>query len=331
MIEQLLTSGVNKGQVNFPESGPGNKRLKFGTADLGFFGEVSASELFDGYEVANWPEVEVAGTDARMTGLVWLKFVRNGKFLFIAKEPIKIVVSWNGLYASGLVYGVRGGGLYPGSPAVDQLIPKLKMEGSRKWWLKPRLLQGMVNDPYPGTPGTASNISSTEWDDLIPKITTKDTVKGLEIWGSYRRDDLQLGTSTLCKESSADNLNNAVQRGSGIDVAKAEIAPKSSTVYGVYFAWRPVLELTDVTGVAIKVDQVSGEGSAGGLATPAINNPIQPAVSAQRINGPYGYYDLLNIPAIATPLTVPGVNRVNAVGNSNSPLASFSAKASYVA
>lgn len=331
MIEQLLTSGVNKGQVDFPESGPGNKRLKFGTPDLGYFGEVSAAELFDGYELANWPEVEVVGTDYQMNGLVWLKFVRNGKFLFIAKQPVKYVVSWNNLYACGLVYGVRGGGLYPGPSVVDQLIPKFKMEGGRKWWVKPRLIQGAPDDPYVNAPAAASNKVNNEWDDLMMKVIAKDTSKGLELWGKYSWPDLSLNTTTLCKESAAENVNNAMQRGSGTDAGRGEIAPKTSTTYGFNLAWRPVLELIDISGVAVKVIDVSGEGSAESLSIPAINNPGQPTPGAQRVKGPYGYYDLLGIPAISTPSTVPGVKRVNTVAPSNSPLASFSAKASYVA
>lgn len=328
MIEQLLTSGVNKGQVDFPESGPGNKRLKFGTADLGFFGEVSASELFDGYEVAGWSDVEVAGENFRLQGLVWLKFVRAGKFLFIAKEPIKNSASWNAIYASGMVYGVRGGGLYPASPAVDQLIPKFKMEGSRKWWVKPRLIQSINKDPYSAL--AASDTAGTEWDDLIVNVVAK-SIGGTGAWASYSATDLALTPVTLGKESSSANLVNAVQRGSPTNVLRAEIAPKSSTTYVYNLAWRPVLELIDITGIAVRVVNVSGEGSAEGLATPAINNPTQPTVSAQRVKTPYGYYDLLSAPSITPPPTVSGVKRINTVNPSNSSLASFSAKASYVA
>jgi len=325
MIEQLLTSGVNKGQVNFPESGPGSKRLKFGTPELGYFGEVSAAELFDGYEVLSWPEKDVGGTDNKLQGLSWFKFVRNGKFIFIAKAPIRYGMTWNDLYNAGMVYGTRGKGLYPVGTGVEQLNPQYKMEGSRKWWLKPRLVRGLNVDPF--SSGAAAEQQGSEWNELMYNITDK-SAGGTGAWAQAGFADLTYQLRNWCQESLSSNLASTILRGDGNGVTAGGVSAKNTT--GGVYSWRPVLELMDITGVAVKVDQVSAQGSAEGLEQPAINNPV-PLPGVERIKGVYGFYDLLKMPAISLPTSTPGIQRVSAVNPTTSTLAAFTAKASYVA
>jgi hypothetical protein len=129
MLEALLM-GVKTGQQYFPNSGPGNKTLKAGDVNIGYFGAVTSAELFNGWEVSTAVSL-TAGSAFNDTNTTWLKFVYNGKFLFIAKEPVRRQLAWDDIYKAGAVYGVKGNGPYPtpGSP-TDQWRIMVK-KGSR--------------------------------------------------------------------------------------------------------------------------------------------------------------------------------------------------------
>lgn len=234
MLEMMLGGS---GRV-YPWSGPGNKKLKFGTRDLGYFGEVTQTELFGNDEI--WGMVKPAsGTKNNIAANVWLKFILDGRVLYTPKYPISMGVKWEDLYAAGAVYGVRGPGVapVPAGGAVDQILMATKIEKiagvTKVWPLKVQLMSGA------NTFATVANDWATdrsEWDRLwIPFFAQK--------WENYNWQTMNQGyvnwLATI-KERTADGVYFATRGGGNNNLAKnyGTMASPSSSV-----SWRPVIEL----------------------------------------------------------------------------------------
>lgn len=175
MIEQLISSG-SKGQTYFPNSGPSRKTLLKGNEVIGYFGTITAVELFDGWEVSSFLGL-TAGLVNKETGNIWMKYIYRGKFLFVCKDLLRTSVAWNDLYKVGAVYGAKGNGPYPvsGFP-TDQFRVMLKEEAGypAPWKLAVRVLKGALADPYVGVDYTAMGLvaDGIEYNDLIYRLLT---------------------------------------------------------------------------------------------------------------------------------------------------------------
>lgn len=238
MLEILLYSKGSNDSF-FPNSGPGNKQLLAGDKTLGYFGEVSDSELFTPAGVIRGMNFNV-GTDVAQSGNIWLKFIRNEVVLFIAKKPFKTGVAWNDIYAAGLVYGTRDNGLYPtsGAPAY-QFRQLTKIEGSKTWTLKPRLMTGWSGDPAVQN-SLESDYINSEWHQLLGRVTTLSNGSIVEKWDDFTAADLGANSdlTSWVKETYSVNILYAVKKG-GTSVLTANAFSIKTTGYG----WRPVLEL----------------------------------------------------------------------------------------
>lgn len=88
--------------INMPYTGPGPQELLRGDWERGYFGEFSAPEMPNRAEIT----ALVKGGGSAYTEPTWLKFIYKGKILFIPKGNPTQSISWNMLYASGLIYGM---------------------------------------------------------------------------------------------------------------------------------------------------------------------------------------------------------------------------------
>lgn len=250
MYEQLLTSGITKGAKYFPNSGPGTKYLKAGDENIGWFGTVTHAELFQGWEVSSALNL-TAGTAYNDTaGTYWLKFIYNGKFLFISQQPTRRNLSWNDVYSAGSIYGVRGNGTYPmsGNP-VDQWRIMVKEEVGRDipWKFAVRSLNGAADPFNPADLNALKLATGNEHNDLIYRLVN---VAGLpnkaafENWG-YTALSPSTAAATILKETSSSTITNAsVRIANGTTLVGAKNAPQATDA-----AYRPVLELLDNTYV----------------------------------------------------------------------------------
>lgn len=245
MIEQLISSG-NKGQTYFPDSGPGRKTLLKGTEQIGYFGTLTATELFDGWEVSSFLGL-TAGTINKETGNIWMKYIYHGKFLFVCKDLLRTSVTWNDLYKVGAIYGAKGNGLYPVSGfSTDQFRVMLKEEAGYPvpWKLAVRVLKGALADPYVGVDYTAMGLvaDGIEYNDLIYRLLTLNANSRPNTAVFEQFPGTELGTTapgggyTALQETSQDNINNSHAR-----------SPTGSSLSSVkatgQVAWRPVFEL----------------------------------------------------------------------------------------
>lgn len=235
MLEATISSGISRGQT-YPDSGPGPKTLKNGSAELGYFGEVSASELFNLSDLRRqlnfW-----AGTDNN-TNPVWVKMFLSGKVIYFPFSPLASGMSWNILYAAGLVYGTDNNGTVPGTPAVNQLAYATKGTDN----FKVRCFKSQESDPASQggieTIGTSALLKAAEWGRVISAIVSpRQTGYTGDNWALYPYNTFMLpGTSMAISQ----NTRQADQTSClGINNTQVGLLPKAVAGY----LWFPVLEL----------------------------------------------------------------------------------------
>lgn len=240
--------------------GPGPQTLIAGDMTAGFFGEVSADELFRGDELALM--VGVTEGTAQNSTAGWLKFAHNNKIKYIAKQAFRHSISWDHLYSRGIVYGTDDSGVAPRGTATNQLTTVDK-DGSQ---FAVRLLTGGNADPvdvsdsrfFTDDMAQLDSGGGSEWNRLMYRthqaVPTDDGTDGMRQdrhggpqaggnWASYTNADLGIdgnGRAGWCQETATDSSAYRVFRGYD-DVAHfyryTASGPNSS------FGWRPALEL----------------------------------------------------------------------------------------
>lgn len=241
--------------------GPGPQELVAGDMNAGYFGEVPASELYSGDRLA----FELAVTEGVLqnSDAGWLKFAHNGKVLFIAKQTLMHSVTWDHLYARGIVYGTDDDGKAPrGTPVNQRTVVE---HGGNKFVV--RLMTGAVSDPFPDSDPLFFTDDmyqmdiggGSEWNDLMYRVCvdvpSDPSVDGMaadrhggpqigDNWASFPASSLNIGSgngrNTWCQEQSDSSSTLRVRRGGG-DVA---YFGRNDAYYTASLpGWRPVLEL----------------------------------------------------------------------------------------
>lgn len=220
--------GGNKGKRVFvPNSGPGTQWLIAGDMDAGFFGEVSSGALIG--ESALSKAVGLNRGIPLEENPGWLKFIYEGKIIYIAKRPLRYSTSWEDLYQAGLVYGTPGPGSAP-SPS-DRPAYQLRVVTKGEWFLKVRLATGGGKTP---------TVVGGEWDNLLLRVSENDPSG--KPWAEYTNVDLHIvragqpGSQTLVMER--DTTAKSRSYGSITDLRNVTLIDNSTTI-----GWRPALEL----------------------------------------------------------------------------------------
>jgi len=310
MFEMLL-SGMQVAQNYFPLSGPGTKTLTKGNQTLGYFGEVSGAELFYGSELVFKFNIAV-GTLSSWAGSQWFKFFRNGKVIYIARQQVVASIGWNDLYNAGLVYGVKGNGLYPVGAGVEQFNPVMKNDGTRNWYLKPRMMTGVGVDPATGAVSDGG-----EWNQLLGRIVTGTNTGVAEKWATLATTYVGYagGTqlSSLVMETNTNDVTQSWNRGGANDLTGISALSKASSS----FQWRPVLELIPDSTL---LDPFAVIAAPVGLQPPAIVD-VRTASSVSGVQSPINVVTLWPTKQpVVTGATFPGaaLNPLN-VQSSNNP------------
>lgn len=231
----------------YSDSGPGNKTLLFGNEQLGYFGEVTESELISRQELSSLTGFAPILPNAAATGKIWLKFFFKGKIIYIAKMPFASGSSWNDFYNAGLVYGTNDNGKYPSATPTNQYNPITKKEGERTWTLIPRLPIGADTDPAPynATLGIAmGNTQASEMTMLMSRVWNGSAAGITEKWARFLNTDLTLSNQwyTAIQETMSNNSANVGIVGPSDSLDNRAIIAKTAVVH-----YRPVLELIDAT------------------------------------------------------------------------------------
>ncbi|ASV44097.1 hypothetical protein PBI_SCTP2_82 [Salicola phage SCTP-2] len=236
-IKQQGQTKVKKASPSV-ELGIGPSELIAGDMQAGFFGEVDASELFTGPELAS--EINLTAGTAQWDNEPWLKFAYKGDILYVAKKPYRYSISWDDISAVNAVYGGEN----------DAEVAKSGYN------FKVRLLKGASNDPTSwngdNTTEGASNsyydpVESigSEWNDLIYRIH-QDTPTNQEgsNWANYTDSDIVVssgdGRRTWCQETPSYDTSRRVYRGVG---SLSNFSASTSSFSNSNSGWRPCLTL----------------------------------------------------------------------------------------
>jgi len=169
----------------YPGSGPGSKTLAFGNEQLGFFGEVAASEMVTNTQLKTHLG-HAAGTARADQG--WLKFFYKGKVIFIGKNTYCSGLTWNNLYAAGGIYGTNDNGKYPAATPVNQYKPLTWNSENKVFKLIPRATT-MSADPFENGDPVASD---NEYSDLLGRLMVNVAFPGSGQWGRYTAAQLNM-------------------------------------------------------------------------------------------------------------------------------------------
>lgn len=241
--------------------GPGPQTLVAGSMDAGYFGEVSAAEFYSGNRLAL--ELGVTQGVLQSSDAGWLKFARSGKVIFVAKRSFMHSVSWDHLYARGLVYGTNDDGNAPRGEPVNQRT--IVEHGGNRFVV--RLMTGANADPFDDTDDlfydegmVDLNIGGgSEWNELMYRVCadtpTDDGTDGMRAdrhggpqigdnWAEFTASELNIssgnGRDAWCQEQSASIASDRVIRG---NTGVADFGRRTATDTHARRGWRPALEL----------------------------------------------------------------------------------------
>lgn len=104
----MLGNVDNKDGRQLLDSGPGNNWIVHGDEQQGYFGMVAARDFLHRPEMIGLLPDNI-GTLAGDAELIWVKAAYKGKYLFWPRGGMKTSVTWDILYAAGLLYGRQNG------------------------------------------------------------------------------------------------------------------------------------------------------------------------------------------------------------------------------
>lgn len=242
----------------YPDSGPGPKTLLQGNTIAGYFGTTTSAELFTHYQFIN-----AVLTPASLPPLYsgpegWYKFFYQGKVIYLSISPVASSISWNTLYANGLVYGTDDNGKYPAATPVNQgRIIDFTGPDNKKFYFRARL-PSAGKDPYvSGTP-TAAELAGSEFEMF--NFLYNGT------WAKLTNSHWAL----FCLLKDTLSTNTTLHRMATLSGASWTNLGKT-TISANYY-WFPVLELVDKSTVTLGLEDIHG----------AVDYSLQPcSVSAE--------------------------------------------------
>lgn len=194
-----------------PFNTPGPKVLKAGTLQLGYFGHTPASELITGTALAS--AIGLSAGTAQHSDDGWLKWIKNGKLMYVARKPQRYRISWDSIDARGAVFGTA-------MVTIDNMIFKVRL-----------LTGGNANPALHG---------GGEWNEIMYGVHKDQEPR----WENYTDADIGVtsgnGQASWCQETSASNASNRVRRGY---TSVSNFSTTTSSGASEFAGWRPVLEL----------------------------------------------------------------------------------------
>lgn len=228
---------------------PGNRTLLAGTMDAGWFGEVPASDLITGDELAKTIGL-TAGT-SQYSDEPWLKFAYKGKVLLVSKKHIRDYVIWTDFENLNCVDGSRI------LTIKGKRYRIMLMKGcNEEFKTKAEYSNSKINVP--------KNYINSMWNKLMLPIHEdapdnwyeSDPVKiPTDDWNvNYTNSDLDANRITICQEDyisvffsssweAPKKYKEVVTRGEGRMSNRSFISGTEDMERTYRLGWRPCLEL----------------------------------------------------------------------------------------
>lgn len=224
-----------------PYTGPGPDKIIIGDWEAGLFGTVNLEELIDPTLLAARVMADVVTTQ-RNLATVWWKMAYQGRVVFFPDVSLLTGISWEGLYARGLVYGATPTEEIPAAVkskygVVAQDIPFVI--GERSYLV--RLAASRPDLANLGT--TLSDQIGGEYDKVYASMYQKRIQDSLSTLPMF--SDCSVSDSVGCfSRDIVDDLANKIitRRTSGAPLY-GDVMDVSVTIASTLHAWKPVLEL----------------------------------------------------------------------------------------
>lgn len=224
----------------YPKSGPGTKQMLFGDINEGYFGVVSALDMFRAGEFYTQMTEELTNRGSMLPlndpSLFYLKFAIDGKFVFVPSRNLVSSVTWDQLYQMGAIDASGKEAKFP--PAAVQGVMQnalVAKDGDGKtYWLRPRLAKTSSTDPTVSAKGDPTG----DFERLFNKVHKGPN--GTGIWDAQAVGGvgIDLGANFWYQNS--------------LDTATAQAHLGTFNMGAIYTAlktavnnWRPVIELID--------------------------------------------------------------------------------------
>lgn len=219
----------------YPQSGPGTKEMLIGDLTLGYFGSVSASELFTAGEFFSQITEGYnrgAAVPLNVSSLYFLKFAINDKFVFFPSRAMTSNITWELIYALGAIDASGQEATFP--PASGGGVPQtaILQTTDKKYWLRPRLVRYSDVDPEIVVKG----LPTSETELLFKKVH-------VGTGGTGEWDTLTVGGNGLDITSPFFFLNSlagTTTKAHYCSMNQATLSTLDKTAQGF---WRPMFEL----------------------------------------------------------------------------------------
>lgn len=223
---ELILSPVKK-TIHMPYTGPGPQELQCGDMSRGFFGPVNTNELFTPTELCS-----LAGVGSPNPSVLWVKFIRNGKILFMNLYPMTSSknISWNATYTLGLMYGMDSVGPATGHGNAPTNQRKVVTKGEHSFLV--RSLRGTDNPDYSVSP---ADYSKGEVATLLTAVMNQQ-LSGADGLGDYLKGTYMLADYAPLAEFTGVNCMH-------IDASGNLTSASGNCTRTTLAYWRPVLEL----------------------------------------------------------------------------------------
>lgn len=253
----------------FPDSGPGSKLMLVGDLENGgYFGRVSAEEMISAGSIFTQllaSDNDGNSTLAVTTNLFWIKFAYKGKYLFYPSLVLGNT-TWKTLYSKGAVYGDDTTGKFPPADTPlkkqDTVVVFDSVDGAVGF--TPRLPTFHAMDPAPG-----ERVDSGELGQLLWRVFTGTYAKG--DWDTLPTGTgeglFEVATNVIWQNSRTTTDADVTSQ---IWVTSPSGAATTSTPKTRVYAWRPFLQLVDLSNVLLAITDVIGR-STGRIVPPLLN------------------------------------------------------------
>lgn len=232
MFEMMLMSSLKAG-VKYPDSGPGDKTLSYGTPELGFFGEVPETQLLSIAELRDQLSF-YNGVDSDNNMRTWLKLYINNKVLFLPKYLVTTQISWSQLYEAGLIHGVDGVGPYTTANPTNQYRIVVAPD---KRLLKVRTIQTNTAQLTTNVNWGSAATADSEWGKIIGSLMVNI---GTLPYTGPRFNKYNTVDNVLSQSALSIGQNSYGTAGSSVNVNNNGVTNDPVTTL---LAWLPVLEL----------------------------------------------------------------------------------------
>lgn len=231
VINGELILAPAKKTIHIPYTGPGPQVIQIGDNSRGYFGITNTSELFSPAELT-----AAVGLGGPHSAAQWVKFIRNGKILFMSLYPMTAnkTITWNQLYGLGLVYGTDDNG----PPIAHGLTPRnqrfVVTKGEHRFIVRlPRALDTID--------WAAGNRDTTQGEiETLFSAVMLPAQAGVDALAEYTRTTYMPVDYTPLAELFGSGMVNCMH----INPSGEVVGPPSGNCTRVATAfWRPVLEL----------------------------------------------------------------------------------------